>query len=449
MLPTVACDPRLPPMQRRSAASGRELGGIETAMAIGNAMSPLNMVTVLRLGAQPDAALLRRTFDVLQRRHPPLRARIERRRRRRRFVQGTPPIPLRVVEGADDQQWMTEVESLLNTAMPAAGPLVAATLVQHAAGERSELIVGYQHTIVDGVAAATLWGELLATYAELDDGGAPDPSPAPVPPAADGLLPARARGRSLLSARLRFAARSLVDEARFRRSTRRWAPGVDRSSRTIVETRTFDEATSRGIARAARTNHCTVHSLLHAVVLRTVHRARYGGEEAWLRTIAFADLRPHLDPSPSPAALAPYVALTAQDVRLTRDRSLWDAVHAVQHELRASVKGDAKFVRYHIAAPLMRMATGVARLRMATSAVSHTGPVPIAGADGRLPVEGLHAFVSNLAIGPELSLRTGSFRGRLTLDMMALDTDMRRADLAGLADQLVEELDGVAATADC
>lgn len=426
----------------------RPLGGMETGMAVGNERWPLNMVTAVLLGATPEPEILRRTLDDLQRRHPPLRARIEHHGRHRRLVYAsTPAIPLRIVDGAADH-WTTEVESLLNAPMPTSGPLVAVTLVRHRTAPRADLILAFQHTIVDGVAAATLWGDLLGTYAALAAGAAPDRPIEPIPVAADALIPERYRGRRLLASRLRFAAGAVRDEWRFRRSVDGRAPGVAPSARTIVDTRTFDESQSRAIERAARARHCTVHSLLHAVVLRSVLTARYGDADARLRTIAFADLRPHLDPSPPPSALSPYVALTSQDVDIAAGSPLWDTVGAVQRELRASVRREAKFVRYSMAAPLMRMATRSPRWRMGTTAVSHTGPVSLGDADGPLRVETLHAFVSNLAIGPELSLRTGSFRGRLTLDMMTLDTDMDRARLAELAARIVGELEAIATEAE-
>ncbi len=423
----------------------RDLGGMETGMAIGDARWPLNMVTSMRLGAVPDVDVLRRALDEVQRRHPPLRARIERYRRRRRFVYDvTDPVPLRVAVRHDEDTWQREVEELLNTRLPAGGPPVAATLVRPDGGDRCELMLAFRHAIVDGVSAATLWGELLGAYAALLVGDIEHPPPTPIPPPADALVPDRFRGWRMTVPRLRFAARAVSDEARFRRSTARRSPKVDPAGKTVIHTVGFDVDTSRRIGRAARERRCTVHGLLHAVVLRAVHTTRYGGDPVRMRTIAFTDLRPSLTPRPPEIALSPYIALTSQDVLVASDRSLWDLAGDVQERVRASAGGEAKFISYSMARPLMAVAVGVARLRMGTTAVSHTGPVPIEGADGPLPVEDLHAFVSNLAIGPEISMRTGSFRGRLTLDMMALDTDVGREGLAELAALMVEQLEDVA-----
>ncbi len=417
-------------------------------MAIGDARWSLNMVTSMRLGAVPDVDLLRQALDEVQRRHPPLRARIERDRRRYRFVYDvTDPIPLRVADRDAEESWQREVEDLLNTRLPAGGPPIAATLVRSDAGDRSELMLAFRHSIVDGVSAATLWGELLGTYAALSAGRVEHLPPTPVPSPVDSLVPDRYRGWRMIVPRARFAGRAAADEVRFRRSAGRRAPRVDPSALTVIHTVSFDADTTRRIDSAAREHRCTVHSLLHAAILRAVHATRYDGERMRMRTIAFTNLRPNLSPRPADGALSPYIALTSQDVTVDSELPLWGLALDVQERVRASVGGEAKFLSYSMARPLMRAAVATARLRMGNTAVSHTGPVPIDGADGLLPVEDLHAFVSNLPIGPEISMRTGSFRGRLTLDMMALDTDVGRDGLAELAALMVEQLEGVARAA--
>ena len=315
------------------------------------------MVTSMRLGAVPDVDVLRRTLDELQRRHPPLRARIARDRRRYRFVYDvTNPIPLRLAARHDEDSWQREVEELLNTRLPTGGPPVAATLVSSDHADHCELMLAFRHAIVDGVSAATLWGELLATYAALSAGHAELPPPTPIPPPADALVPDRYRGRGMAIPRLRFTARAVADELRFRRSTARRAPAVDPAARTVIHTFGFDEDTTRRIGRAAREQRCTVHSLLHAVALQAVHATRYGGDPVRMRTIAFTDLRPSLSPQPPNRALSPYIALTSQDVAVASDRSLWDLARDVRARVRASVGGEAKFISYSMARPLMRMA---------------------------------------------------------------------------------------------
>lgn len=429
--------------------AGRRLGAMETALAVGNRRWPLNMATVLCLDEPPDPALLRQTLDELQRAHPPLGCRIERRWGRYRFRYGdAPPIPLHVVEGDDRTDgrpvWLAQVEDRLNTFLPTEGPLADATLVRDAADGSAALILTFEHAIVDGVSAATLLGELLTTYAALRDGATPTLPVPEVPATVDRLTPARYRPLHAVRAFAAFGARATRDEVRFRRSMRGRAPGVRRDAATIAHTHTFDEATTRGLMSATREHHVTVHGLLHAAVLASTHEQRYPGPPAVLRTVAFADLRPHLTERPPAHALAPYIALMSQDVVVAGDDDLWELAGRVQDRLRASVKGPAKFIAHRMSRPMMRGFTTLARLRMASTAVSHTGAVRIDGPDAAPRTIALHAFVSNLGVGPEISFRTGMFGGRLTLDAMALDTDMTHDELAALVGAIVDRLQAAA-----
>ena len=81
---------------------------------------------------------------------------------------------------------------------------------------------------------------------------------------------------------------------------------------------------------------------------------------------------------------------------------------------------------------------------MSNVAVSHTGVTPLAERYGPLTVGALHAFISNTAVGPELSMRSGILHGQLTLDLQTLDSDMDRAGMTRVADDIVATLSGAA-----
>ena len=58
---------------------------------------------------------------------------------------------------------------------------------------------------------------------------------------------------------------------------------------------------------------------------------------------------------------------------------------------------------------------------------------------GEIRVTGLHAFISAMDIGPELSAQARIFNEQLWMDFMYLDTDMD----AGMAEKIVAELKAI------
>lgn len=438
----------LPAVVTDVAARSRPLGRMEAALTLSDEHWPLNMVAVLKLAAVPDAEMLRASFEQVQRRHPALRTRIERRGRRYAFAyDGVAAIPLRVVEGAEPDSWIEVVEDALNTNLPAAiGPLASATLLPSGEGASAELVLTFHHSIIDAVSGTNLLREVLAAYGALGEG---DPPPWAVPldvaPAADNLFPPGYRGAWLRARRVGFACRTMGSETRYRLAMRRAGPPPVRpNARTRVLPALLDADVTTQLGRVARRRRLTFSSVLHAAVLAAVHRHRYDARPVLLRTLSFSDLRPYLAPPMPVEPLACYTAMTWQDVPMGEHSDMWALARDVQQRVDAATRGGAKFVASSMSLPLMRMALAAKRLRMGNTALSHTGVAQLRERHGPLEVRGLHAFISNLGLGPEFSLRTGIFGGRLTLDAAALDTDMERDEMRRIAADVAAILEAAA-----
>ncbi len=379
----------------------------------------MNLVAVARLAPAPDPAALTEALARANRRHPALRARID----DLEFVyEDVPAIPLDVRERAGDDDWLAVAEHWLNAPLQAStGPLAAATLL---GGEPAgELVMTFHHAAADGTSVAALLGEILG------DGGG---EALPMPPSADELDPVDGiAGKARLAAHM---AREMAAEPRYRLAMRRaGGPDVDRGGRTQIAHAELPANTTTQLTQEARRRRLTMPSVVQAALLTTIHQARYQGADVPLRTFSFADLRPRFDPPVTAEPLACYIALTSQDV--TPGDDLWETAARVQAEVEASVRGDAKFLAARAALPLMRVALATKSLRMGNTALSYTANL---GLD-RPEVLGVHAFVSNLPIGPELAMRAGIANSQLTLDATSLDTDMDRTEMRAL-------LDGIAAT---
>ncbi len=400
------------------------MGSMESALTLLDRVWPMNLVAVARLVPAPDPDQLTEALALTQRRHPALRARID----DLEFVyEDVPAIPLDVRGRTGDDDWLAEAERLLNEPLPAdTGPLATATLLR--GDDAGDLVMAFHHAAVDGASVAALLDEVLG------DG---EGEALPVPPSADELDPLDGlAGKAKLAGHL---AREMAGEPRYRLAMRRaGGPGVDRGARTQIAHAELPANTTTQLTQEARRRRLTVPSVVQAALLTQIHRARYDSADAPLRTFSFADLRPRFDPPLTSEALACYVALTSQDIRPRDD--LWETAARVQEEVEASVRGDAKFRAARAALPLMRMALATKRLRMGNTALSYTAAL---GLD-RPEVRGVHAFVSNLPIGPELAMRAGIANGRLTLDATSLDTDMDRTEMRALLDGIVGALAGAA-----
>ncbi len=403
------------------------MGGMESALAVLDRAWPMNLVVVVRVAPAPDSGRLAEALARAQHRHPMLSARID----GRRFVYGdVPAIPLRVVERTSEPDWVAAAERALNEALPVAtGPLAAATLLR--GDDAGELVVSFHHAVVDGASAASLLDEIL------------DPAAAsealPVPDSADALDPLDGlRARARLAAHL---AREMAREPRYRLAMKRaGGPGVDRRARTQIAHATLHEDATASVSQAARRRRLTMPSVVQAALLTAMNRARYPELSVLLRTFSLADLRPRFDPPVTGQPLACYVALTSQDISMHPEQDIWDVAATVQTAVEASVRGNAKFLAARAAKPLMRLAAAAKRPRMGNTALSFTGATGLRDRYGPMEVRGVHAFVSNLPIGPEMALRGGVADGRLSLDATTLDTDMDRPQMHALLDGVLDVL---------
>src|SRR5262245_14094032 len=120
----------------------RRMTAIEEALTQTNDFAPLNAVIVLPIEGDLPPEFLRQTLDWLQRRHPHLGFHIVTARDSHYFESdGTPEIPLKIVERDDNDQWQTIVEYELNTRINYhPGPLIRCTYLHKPGAAQQELI---------------------------------------------------------------------------------------------------------------------------------------------------------------------------------------------------------------------------------------------------------------------------------------------------------------------
>lgn len=440
----------------------RPLGSFETAATLTNLRAPFVVVVVLRLEPGPSADRLADALSSLGRRHPLIRVRIVEGPGGFWFESdGTPPIPLRVVERAGEDGWMEVAEEELNSPLDAAaGPLLRCTYLtppEPAGGARSEVVLTFHHAAIDAVSITTLVGDLLRRCQ-------PEPAPAPEvagtsPPAppevagtsqiGPGLPPVEdrfprawrgLRGRGRL---VGFVARQLADEVAYRLRSRgsRRPPIPPRGRCRVLPVELPPEATS-SLSRTARRHGATVNGALAAAFLLAANRSLYADDAAALRYMTFADLRPHVVPPVRDGSLGGYLAMLRYTAHLRPDMDLWELARRISRQVADGGRRGDRFGALRMSEWVMRTLIRRGGERMSATAVSYSGAARLGRSFGSIELRGLHAFVSNFELGPEYTALARLFDGRLQLDVVYLDGDMDRPLAQAIADDILESLGG-------
>lgn len=420
----------------------RPLGRMEEAEVITNEHFPFNAVIILRLTGGPSADTLKNILPLLRHRHPLLSARVSHRKGRYFLITAdTPGIPLKVVERENDEQWLTMAEEELNREFDVfTGPLSRWIYLTDGAGmSESELILTFQHLIMDASSSAGLIHEILSLCREIESGvpvgELPELKRLPLLPSAETFFPAGYKGVRRRWKIIRFALRQMGDEIRYQwRSRRRRKAPIHPSGNCKILSMKFSQEVTGALTKHARKKRLSLNNLLSAAMLTAVHRTLYDGEPIPLRFVHMADLRPYLSPPMDASHLGSYFSMMRLTVAMKRDPDVWQLARRVNDIAYSSFKRGDKFSTNLMSAAMMRALFRFRSFRMAAAAMSYTGPVPLEKRYGKIEVQDIHAFVSNFVLGPEYTAQVRWFDHRLYWDILYLDSDMDHKKAAEMAD---------------
>jgi hypothetical protein len=418
----------------------RLLGGFETAAALCGETQALNVVFVLRLAGGVELARLEQALTSLQRRHPLLGVRVVRDDGRYRFVNGAPAPRVVAHERQSAVTWRPVAEQELNRPLDLGlgPPIRCVYLPPAAAGDGSEIVLTAHHAVLDGASSAPLLTELVAL---CDAPSSVAAAAITLPPAAETLFPSRFRGPRSQPGRLVFVLRQLAAEVSYR--LRR--PGPSRPpGEGPVECRILPLALSEGLTtqlvRRSRRERATLTGALTAALLLAVQRCLQSGRAGLRHYFSFADLRPYLLPVPTAETVAAYVSPLRLTIPLPENADFWPLARGITRQIGAAGRRGDKFHAARLMAATMRVFLRRRSARMATVALSYTGAVRFAGESGALRVRGLHAFVSNLSIGPEFTASVKLVGERLVWDIVYLEADMDAILAKSVAGEIVRLL---------
>ena len=423
----------------------RRLGGFESAEAWTAASFAYNAVVVLRLNGRPPNGALEAALAAVQRRHPLLRARLERRGSRWWFVVGdSAPIPLRRLDRDGEESWRAVAEEEINRPMEtASAPLVRCALIATPSdGAASELVLSFHHAVADATAAATVCRQLLELC-----GGTPAAAgdSTDLPPRPEDRFPRRLRGLSLLPRMAAFLGRQMADEVGYMWRSRgvRSAP-PEGPTRCRVLPVSLPETATSALIRQCRRRRVPINGAVNAALLLAVQQRRYEGRAVPLRYFAFPDLRPYLEPPMGREMVASHLVTMRFTSYLGAAEPFWELARRLSEQQHRAFKRGEKFLFCLTSAGLLRLLIRLGRLRFGSVAVSYTGPLDFPAALGGLGLRGVHAFVSNMEIGPEFSAQARLFRGRLWWDFVYLEADMDEAGAGAIAGEVLNRLEEAA-----
>ncbi len=423
----------------------RKLGNLEKAQVITNEHYPYNAVIALRLTNGPSEQALEEALKILQRRHPLLRARVEKEKKDFFFIcDNTPPIPLNITTRQNDDHWRDVLEDKLNQRMDlVTGPPVHVTYLTTPDSTESEIIFSFQHSIIDEASGANILSELLTLCNKMDSGLPREPLiDLELSPPAEAFFPSFYKGFGKKWHMAFFLLRQMVDEFQYRLRSigKRKAPlhwqGKCRTLSLLIP-----KETSEALGKVSRKHRVTISNMFNAAMLMTAHKHLYRQEKQPLRHFCFANLRSYLSPPLPSVHVGSYFSMMRFTVNMNGSRSLLELTKKLNDTTYCAFRRGDKFAFNLMSPYIMDMILRFKSFRMGTTALSFTGVLNLEKQFGRIKVRNVHAYASNFVVGPEYSALVRWFNGGYCWDIFYLDSDMDEKKAQTMAAEILSILE--------
>ncbi|WP_280427623.1 phthiocerol/phthiodiolone dimycocerosyl transferase family protein [Nocardia brasiliensis] len=313
----------------------RPLSPIERWYWILDQVSPLNVISRVRVHGALDATLLRAAADALAARHPFLRVAIaaDADGTDPRFVPTAARIEVRTIAG-DDATWTHEVDQVeLATGTDwASGPL--ARVLHIDLGADHDVVLVVSHVIADGTSALRLLQDLV-TYAE-----AAQRDPAPVtslatfdPP--EARLPKKFRGAigAARSMRVALAEELRMTAARPKRLEAQAAVEPSRRRTRFLRRELNGDELDR-LAGTCRAKGVSVHGALSAALAAAIGEQMTPGRAGKLAIGSPVDFRGELQPPVGADEAGAYVCTLPTVLPYGPAVDFWDVAAQTNQDLR-------------------------------------------------------------------------------------------------------------------
>jgi hypothetical protein len=424
----------------------RKLGKFELAETLSDEHSSFNVAGILFLENGPTKDTLRNALDKLQQRHPLLRVKILKQKKKHNFDSGSvSKIPLEIVERGNEKQWESEVESSLNTRLDTeSGPLIRVTyLLNSVPNTESELILTCHHSIVDAASMLTLYKELLGLCSKMENGESLNDFPElPLLPPEEAFFPPLYRGLSRKWHTMGYLLRQMGDEIGYRLSMRGNPKAeIPLSGQCRILPLTMPAPITEKIIRASRRRKIGLNSLLTAGMLQAVANMIYKGHDLPLRYFTFADLRPYLKPPVPEENLGTYHSMLRSTIQVKENQDIWDLAGRINQQNHKVFKRGDKFISPLLSPQMMSMIIRLKSMRMGTTALSYQGSIKLPSSFGRTRVTGIRGYISNFSLGPLYTAAVRLFNKEFLWDILYLDSDMDLSQAQSIANEILGTLE--------
>ncbi|WP_257458378.1 phthiocerol/phthiodiolone dimycocerosyl transferase family protein [Archangium lipolyticum] len=394
----------------------RPLGRNERDFWVLDKQTEFNFTLVVRLSGPLDPEQLKKALTAVQHRHPLLGVRID--GDPPGFLPSVNPIPLQVLERADDDHWRRRTEGELVTRIPSTeGPLVRVTLLS--SPQVHELLITFLHAIGDALSGIHFIRDLLQALGMILEGQRPVLAPRPASVPLDALLPTRVRGLEGALKAGSFVGRMLPGLL----SRPRKLPGNDEVPLAQREARMLphelSEATSEKLLQRARAEGCTLHGVLMATALRAIARQFPESEPISLACSTAVDLRSLLQGDIA-EDIGVFVAPVTTFHSVSKSASLWPLAREATKKVHQARERDV-LVATRLQGGMMprdirKSLELFAHPAWGAFGITNIRRVELPERVGPLSLEKVHFVTCARMLGSTLGLAASSFRGRMFLN---------------------------------
>ncbi|MBU7014077.1 MAG: hypothetical protein HXS52_06580 [Theionarchaea archaeon] len=403
----------------------RKLGANERVVWQTIQAGSINFIVVAHVLGHVEEANLRIVLDLLSKRHPLLRTRIDIREGEPFFTSfDVPDIPLRVVRRTRKAQWQEEAETEVNTTLPwATGPLLRVVLLQD--DECSDIMIRFHHVVGDGKSGVFLVHDLMRLLGRVSSGEIPQVELMPERPPVEELLPrvntleelvksAALASKQLFNLVVRHPRKLPVDKNAF----------LEPLSTRIVHCILSEEDTGALVERC-RTESTSVHGAICAAMLTAVQEQICDSEHVDSITVncmSPVDLRPFLNP-PLGEELGFFASMVITAHKFHDNSTFWDLARNVRHQVQNSIQSGGPFVFISLLDKLTprdaqpsEFAKRASEIYPAPIMVTNLRHIAMPREYGSLNLGKLHFAVSNKAVPDLFNAAVATFAERLAIN---------------------------------
>lgn len=398
----------------------RSLNTIEEAFSISNTVHPLYVVCVLHLDRTPNLNELQKAFTKLQQRHLLLQATLREQNGEWQFhqVEKLEGIDIEKLNRNTSKDWQQAAENGLNTPFTNTSLLMRCIYLAdlNEASSKSELLLVFHHSIIDGHGARLLLHELLCLLGQVSLPAAPSKDiEAP-------QFPSHFSGWQMKKKLLPFVANQMKAEMAYLRKGVKQEMPV-KSKNRILSLR-FNGRQSRQIMVAAGRKNLSLNSLLSATMLQAVRQEVYPDKRGLMRSISFASLRESMNRPIADDELGCHISMIRFNVPIEGEGDIWKTARFLQQQMYQAGKNGDLYLNAHLSKHLMKMMLRQNFMRLSNTALSYIGPLNLHPQYGDLTLLDVHAFITNNRLGPTFSGFGKILFGQIGLDCNYLESEL-------------------------